>query len=72
VAKHQEDRQRQVQAFAVALTYDMVRFLRGPQIAGDASGGSYRSSANWINLMEQSDGNTVTVPVYPYEIVGVR
>jgi len=30
VAKHQEDRQRHFQAYAVALTYDMVRFLRGP------------------------------------------
>jgi hypothetical protein len=29
VAKHQEDRQWQVQAFAVALTYQIVRFLRG-------------------------------------------
>jgi len=44
VAKHQEDRQRQVQAFAVALTYDMVRFSEGTLLQQRLSATGYSSS----------------------------
>jgi hypothetical protein len=44
VAKHQEDRQRQVQAFAVALTYDMVRFSEGTLLKQHLSATGYSSS----------------------------